>query len=556
MKKSVFIASLLVFVHSLVNSQSLFAPLNTEYYHLLDRQEILKGKQAEYHTSFKPYAREKIAKEIETTPTNLSKVDSFNSNYILQDNIEYLENKQINPSKPLLKHFYTQRNAFWSKIEKDYSLFVNPIINFGVGKSNLLDNKLYLNTRGIEVRGNIGKNIGFYSLFTDNQMATPSYVNNFIINGQALPGEGFYKPFKTSGYDFLSARGYFTVKANKYINLQFGQDKNFVGNGFRSLVLSDFSNPSLFLKVQTQFWKLQYTNLFAQMKSVVGGTNQYYPNKYMALHHLSLNVTKNINIGLFESIIFHRNDSIGGANFDFAYLNPIIFYRWAEQNNGSLDNANIGVDFKINALKRVQAYGAVFVDEFLLEDFKAKNGAWTNKQAFQLGAKYFNVANVKNLDIQLEYNYIRPYTYAHFNNGSNYTQYGQSLAHPMGANLKELVAVARYQPLNKLTLKSQLVYTSQGIDPDASLGANNYGGNIFKSYSQVAGFHIVGNKIGQGIDYKVVNASLSASYMFYHNLFLDFNFTNRIANLNGTKTNEKIVMFGLRMNIAKRNFDF
>jgi len=556
MKKIVSITSFLFQFISFAIAQSVFAPLSSDYYHLLDRQEILKGKQAEYHTSFKPYSREKIAKEFENSPTNLSKVDSFNANYILQDNIEYLENKEVNTSKPLLKYFYKQRNAFWSKIEKDYSLIVNPVINVGAGKSNLLDNRLYINTRGIEVRGSIAKNIGFYTLLSDNQMAVPGYVNNFITQSNALPGEGFYKPFKTKGYDFLSARGYITLKANKYINLQFGQDKNFVGNGFRSLVLSDFSNPSLFLKVQTQFWKLQYTNLFAQMKSVVGGTNQYYPNKYMALHHLSLNLNKNINIGLFESIIFHRNDSIGGANFDFAYLNPIIFYRWAEQNNGSLDNANIGIDFKINALKRLQAYGAVFIDEFLLDDFKARNGAWTKKQAVQLGVKYINVANIKNLDFQYEYNRIRPYTYSHFNNGSNYTQYGQALAHPFGANLTEYNTIVNYQPIKRLQLKAQAIYTVQGVDPDAGLGATNFGGNIFKSYSQVAGYHLTGNKIWQGVSYKVLNATLAASYMFYHNMFLDFSFGNRISSLNGIKTNEKIVMFGLRMNIAKRNFDF
>ena len=80
--------------------------------------------------------------------------------------------------------------------------------------------------------------------------------------------------------------------------------------------------------------------------------------KYAAMHHLSMNVTKWLNIGLFEGIIFGRKN-----HFDFQYLNPIIFYRHVEGTIGSPDNAVAGFDFKANIAHKAQLYGQFLLDE-------------------------------------------------------------------------------------------------------------------------------------------------------------------------------------------------
>jgi hypothetical protein len=69
------------------------------------------------------------------------------------------------------------------------------------------------------------------------------------------------------------------------------------------------------------------------------------------MHHLSMNVTRWLNIGLFEGVVFGRTN-----RFDFQYLNPIIFYRHIEGTLGSPDNAVAGLDFKANVAKRFQFY--------------------------------------------------------------------------------------------------------------------------------------------------------------------------------------------------------
>ena len=66
-------------------------------------------------------------------------------------------------------------------------------------------------------------------------------------------------------YDYFDARGYITFNATKYIDIQFGYDKNFIGNGYRSLFLSDCGNSYLFLKLNTRIWKFNYQNLFMEL---------------------------------------------------------------------------------------------------------------------------------------------------------------------------------------------------------------------------------------------------------------------------------------------------
>src|SRR5690606_25152298 len=88
----------------------------------------------------------------------------------------------------------------------------------------------------------------------------------------AVPGYGFYKPFKTNGVDYFDARGYITFNVAKYIDVQFGYDKNFIGNGYRSLFLSDWGNSNLFLKLNTKIWKINYQNLFMELMPQYEGT--------------------------------------------------------------------------------------------------------------------------------------------------------------------------------------------------------------------------------------------------------------------------------------------
>jgi hypothetical protein len=543
-------------------SQSSFAPLNEDYYHWIDRYEVKAGRiYPQLFTSIKPYRRSDIVSFIDSLSQSesvTSSSDAFNKNYLLNDSWEFSRNSDNDGRKPILKHFYRKKSDLYHVDTKDFDLHINPVLYWGVGKdSDISDDLLYINTRGVEVRGMVDKKVGFYGYLTDNQSLLPAYVRQDVSATGVIPHEGFWKPYKEGlAFDFLQARGYITFEATKHINIQFGHDRFFIGNGYRSLILSDFAPPSLFLKGNVKVWKINYLFMVNQLvadtrdASAITGYSGF-PEKYSALHHLSINIGKKLNVGIFESVIFNASDSTGNR-FRMDYLNPIIFYRAVEQQNGSTDNVLLGLDFKWNAARKLSLYGQFVLDEFVISHIRAQDGWWANKFGVQLGGKYVDAFGISNLDLQGEINVVRPYTYSHHTVYGNYTSYRQPMAHPLGANFKEIVGILRYQPHPRLNLKGKLSLAQAGRD---TTGAN-WGGDLRKLNStRVQEFN---NKIGQGVATDILYASFTASWQLRHNVFIDASVIMRKTEsaVDILNTNTSLTSLALRINIPQRLYEF
>ncbi len=560
-----FIFCAIIFFPSLSFAQSTYAPLNEDYYHTIDRYEIKAGKiYPQVFTAVKPYKRSDIVSFIDSVNTENvfeSSSDLFNRQYLQNDNWEWSQANANQSNRAVLKHFYQKKSDLYNVNTPDFDLHVNPVLYVGAGNDSRRTDMIFTNTRGIEVRGMVDKKVGFYTYLTDNQALLPSYVWDEMSQNPVVPHEGFWKNYKNGkGVDFLQARGYITFEATKHINIQFGHDRFFLGNGYRSLIFSDFQPPALFLKGNVKVWKINYMFLLNKMTTGItgtlngiSGTTSGFPSKYNALHHLSINIGKKLNIGVFESVIFSKDNAGSSTDFRVEYLNPIIFYRAIEQQNGSSDNVLLGFDFKWNAAKKISFYGQFLLDEFLIDNIR-KGGWWANKFGIQGGAKYIDAFGIANLDLQGEVNIVRPYTYSHYTTYGNYSSYNQAIAHPMGANLKEIVGVLRYQPLSRLNIVAKLFVTKIGRD---SVGAvNSNGADILKNNSRrVSEF---GNTIGQGISSDVMFATLTATYQLKHNLFVDANFTLRNSKSVYTfyNTNTSVSSLALRWNIPRRLYEF
>ncbi|QNH62792.1 hypothetical protein [Hymenobacter sediminicola] len=544
-------------------------PLDPDVYRLIDRYAIKYGSDSlgDLQTAVRPYARAAVARLAErmlADAANLSVQDRFNAEYLLRDNWNYsTQATALNQSqRPVLKHFYQRQTDLYSLSTPDFTLRVNPVLGLAAGKDSETDGLRFLNTRGLQVEGVIDQRLGFYTFLADNQMAVPLYAQQRIRRDAIVPHEGYWKDFKTIGgsqYDFFSARGYITYAATKHINVQLGHDRNVIGNGYRSLILSDYSAPYFFLKLNTRIWKLNYQNLFTEMtvertRDAAGSPmDTVYQKKYLNVHHLSYDVTPNFNVGVYEAIVFARRS----GHYELQYLNPIIFYRAIEQQIGSGDNAILGLDFKWNIRQRVQLYGQLVLDEFVLSQIRSGNGWWANKQAFQLGGKYVDVAGIRNLDVQAEFNYIRPYTYEHEDQYTNFQHYQQPLAHPMGANLYEMLGIVSYQPVARLQLTAKAFYTVQGLDrPNATdPSVLNYGGNVLLSYnSRVSEF---GNTVGQGNQSQLLHTDFTASYQPRQNVFLDAKLIMRRQSFTDSPTQNTVFpTVALRWNIVQRLHEF
>ncbi|MBN8675458.1 MAG: hypothetical protein J0L56_15115 [Chitinophagales bacterium] len=559
--KQTLVRLLLIFCPAAAMAQTTYLPQGDKANIVMDRWEIIAGKDSAFNFSkTKPFGRKQVIGAAENFvkrvgANSLSKVDAYNLRSLYLNNLEYVPAAgmaQYKSKKPILKNFYTSPASLYEVHVKDFDLVINPVIQYTVSKEQDNDQDLFLNTRGVSLRGRIANKVGFAAYLTDNQERSPLYVQQFISARDAVPGNGFYKDFKAAGgVDYFDARGYITFNAAKYIDITFGYDKNFIGNGQRSLFLSDFSNNTLFLKLNTRIWKFNYQNIFMELNSAARfAADILLPKKYAAMHHLDIAVSKRVNIGLFEGVVFGRRDK-----FDFGYLNPVIFYRSIEQQNGSFDNSVVGLDFKANLPHRLQVYGQLSLDEFKLSEIKNNKGWWANKWGIQLGAKYIDAFGIPNLDLQVEHNRVRPFTYSHRDSIANYTHYNQPLAHPLMANFQEFIGVARYQPAPKWLAIAKLMYYQQGRDSSAA----SYGSNIFLPNTPPYRTSEYGFDIGSGWKTNVFYASLLLSYEFRENLFVELNALYRkqeTVTAPLTSVNTSVISLGVRWNMHRRDFEF
>jgi hypothetical protein len=543
-------------------AQSTNANLNEDYYHWIDRYETLSGKISKaLFTTVKPYQREAIvafADSLDADSTFVSKADQFNRNFLRNDSWEWSRVKSSNNPKSIWNALYKKKSDLLYVDKEDFDLHVNPIGYFSVAKDSRRDAMMFVNTRGVEVRGMIDRKIGFYTSFFDNQSILPQYVEDGIAQRPVIPHEGFWKEFKDNGVDYLQARGYISFRASKHVNIHFGHDRTFIGNGYRSLILSDFSAPNLFLRGNVKVWRMNYmyqlNRLTADVDGNTGGStaNGRYPQKFFAFHHASFNIGRKLNIGVFESVVFSPKDTTKTNYFDFAYLNPIIFFRAVEQQFGSNDNVILGADFKWIITKGISLYGQFVLDEFLLSEIKAGNGWWANKYGIQGGAKWIDAFGAKNLDLQGEVNVVRPYTYSHGTTYGNYSNYLQPLAHPAGSNFKEFVGIVRYQPIPRLFVTAKAFLLKTGKDNNNQ----SWGSDILKNNNTRQMTY--GNKIAQGNTTTIQYVDLTASYMLFHNWYIDLKQVIRKSEstLPAFNNNTALTSVALRVNIAQRTYEF
>ena len=159
---------------------------------------------------------------------------------------------------------------------------------------------------------------------------------------------------------------------------------------------------------------------------------------------------------------------------------------------------------------------------------------------------------VDHLDIQLEYNTARPFTWSSFDSLNSYTHYNQPLAHPLWANFNEVAGLIRYQPLPRWLLTGRLIYAQTG----ENTATENWGANPLLSNTSRMGDY--GHSTGQGVGATIVLAGLDVSWELYHNLYLDLRLLLRTKDSTDNTRDLKTQLFslGVRMNIWNPRLDF
>lgn len=548
------------------HSQSSMLPQGSKFDHFLDRMEILLQTDPDLNISTaKPISRRLAVRVAEMADSlhkfypydpfyHLSSVDRANLHSLLMNNIEWVtKSKDTFMSKrPWFQTFYKNKANFYEVEDKDFFLAVDPVIQQTQSYEPGNKSRVFLNSKGVTLRGIIAGKLGFSAYLTDNQERGPAYFQQRAAQYDAVPGAGYFKYFSKTAFDYFDNRASIYFNTWKYFDWQFGYDKNFIGNGYRSLFLSDYAAPYLFLKFNMRIWRMNYQTIYMELISQHKTNMDYqYPKKYAVIHHLNFNATPWLNLGLYENVVFSRAD-----HYDFSYLNPVIFLVSAQQQNGSPDKTTVGLDWKANIGHATQFYGQLLINEFILHEIvHYGRGNWANKQGLQLGFKYVNAFDVKNLDLQLEANAVRPFTYQHNDTVTSYSHYNQPLAHPLGANFYELIAIAHYQPAYRWNLEGKIIYYKQGLD---SAGVN-FGSNIFEDYTTRPRDY--GFQIGSGVPANCILVSGLVSWQWKENLFLEASAQLRNYSVHDPSNiyhsaNSTLFTMGVRMNVFRREYDY
>ena len=448
---------------------------------------------------------------------------------------------------------------------EDYWFTIDPVLDLQIGKDNSDVDFTYNNTRALLIQGSLGKKFSFSTTLYESQGRFADYVNRYAEsirpsggNPAIIPGRGIAKEFNEDAYDYPVAVGYLSFTPSKYFNFQFGHGKNFIGDGYRSMFLSDNATPYPFFKINTKFWKIKYTNIWMSMRDVRPEVTEegVFKTKYVASHYLSWNVTKKLNLGFFESVIW---DDTNNRGFDMNYLNPIIFYRAIEFSTGSRSgNALIGLSAKFKWNERFSLYTQLMLDEMTIGEVGGNEGYWGNKNGFQIGAKYHHAFGVENLHLQAEYNSVRPFTYAHNFPTLNYGHSNQALGHSWGSNFYEIVGIANYTN-GRWYGNMKLNIGEKGFDIIGD--PVSYGGDIYQDYSDRNGDY--GHEIGQGNTTNIFIGDLQVGYVLNPatNLKLFGSFTYRSFDAESENpiwesTNSTWFNVGLRTDLFDWNFDF
>jgi hypothetical protein len=437
----------------------------------------------------------------------------------------------------------------------DYEVYADFLPDFQIGREFNQSSTTWLNTRGFQIGGKVGKQFSFYTNGFENQGVFANYVTDFIKSNQVVPSQMTGKlSGKTKDWSYVTALLSYTP--NKHLNIALGYDKNFIGDGYRSLLLSDVAANYSFLRVRASLGNVQYQTIFGYMLDP-GATKLTTDRrlgdrgKWAAMHYVDWNATKRFSIGFFQAVTWADAEPEGKRGFDFNYVHPFIFLRSVEgANTSSPDKMRLGINTKYEILDKTTLYGQFMIDEFTAKEFFGNKGYWANKWALQIGFRGSDLFKVEGLNYLAEFNTARPYTYSHLDRVSNYAAMNQPLAHPFGANFREVLGIMNYT-YKRFDFQGQLIYARYGLDPEGA----NYGKNIFKPYNTRQADY--GNFIGQGIKTNLYFAEGRVSYLLNPKYNLRLELGGVYLRESDTEAkNTGLITFGLRSTFRNLYQDF
>jgi hypothetical protein len=474
---------------------------------------FLANTSAVAQMEYQPYSFQFYQKLNSTLYSTSTDIHTSLKPYIITDSLlKHKYDSLMNYGSDSEHHSWGYRKLFnehMIDVKSPGSTFYADLLpDFGIGRD--FSNKQTTSTTslGLQVGGTVGNKFYYNISGYQSSAIFPEYMSTYINQVGIIPGQAYAKTYTTNGYDWSYITATVSYTVNDYFNITAGRDKTFIGDGYRSMLLSDFASPYPFFRLTGTLGNVTYMAMWSYMDDPAS-TSQYGINrhKFGVFHYLDWNVNNRISLGFFENITgFFTDDNGVKRPFDFNYINPIIFMKPVNNSSDDPDKSLLGFTGKYKISNGVTAYGQFALDEFHSKDFFSNDGAVDNKYGWQLGLRGTDLFAIHNLNFLLEYNTAKPYTYSARSAIENYSENGEPLAHPWGANFRELVGLLNYT-YKRFDFSTEVDLGRYGLD----MNGLNYGGDIFQIYTDPA--RPYGNYTGQGLTTNMVYLEGKVAYV-------------------------------------------
>ncbi|MBK0378321.1 gliding motility protein RemB [Mucilaginibacter segetis] len=539
--KVILVVGIIVFLAQTGWSQSVYLPQSYQFNQKLNR--TVYSKNTSLHTSLRPFLLDSTLMPRYSELMNLggdeNKHQTWVGRKLWDEHLVDIKTKEYT----MFADFLTDNLAGYDFKDKDKPATFKPV-GFG------LKTKLGVNTRGFQFGGTVGDKFYFYTSGYENQAVFPSYYNDYVNHIGFVPGQAYDRSFGKPQKDYSYVTAILSYAPIKQLNITLGQDKTFIGDGYRSLLLSDYAANYPLLRITANLGKIQYMAMWTYLQDIIQpkfdtfGSNR---RKYGLFHYLDWNVNNSLSLGFFNAYIAPETDDQGNRRgFDVNFINPVLFASGLGPSSQP-GNALAGFTGKYKIFDKTALYGQLLIDHFKLQSFFSGDNA-QNTNGWQIGIRGADIFNVKNFNYLFEYNTVKPYTYSSEQPISSYTFYSEPLGDPLGANFREIIGILNYSA-GRFDLQGQLNYARYGLNT----AANIEGKDINQPYLSTAG-----NKIGQGIKTDLYYAEGTVAYIINPKYNLRFELSGLYRQEKNNLGNKKsaIITFGLRTTFRSLYHDF
>ncbi len=405
-----------------------------------------------------------------------------------------------------------------------------------------------MNTRGYEAGGNIGNKFYFETAVYENQGRFPGYVDSFIRIRGVVPYQNQYKNIGDGkGFDFTYSSARLVYTPNKYLLFDLGFNNNFIGDGYRSLLLSDYNTVYPYFKTAVTAGNFQYSVMWSQYVSQPKADIYAlgYPRKWGQTYLLDWHATKHFNVSLFNSVISPNETADHKKDIGVSLASPILFLHASKSPSGIELNNIDGLNLKYLVTPSVNIYAQVMLDNW-------GSAGWEKRYGWQAGIRVSDLLKVEHLNIQAEFNTVRPYSYASDSIVTVYSHNNEPLAHPLGSNFKEGIFIADYT-YKSWWFRVEAFIAHYGADSSVNV---DYGRNIFRSLD----LHTLQNDVstGDGLNTKIYYGDLRIAYVLNKksNLRIEAGGVYRKESNAFKNFTDIYAYIGVRMSFRKLIYDF